>query len=1094
MSLSKSYNKFAELMVDDVINKLRGSHDTFSRFESKDKPSRTIVLGTLSEENRDAYTESSGSQKSKSSVKNNSLSIKFLIKEENATLTVKPSLSVFYRVYPNFEEQVKYIDKKIGEITTETVDIAFIWKRKDLNFDEIVFNDYKNSEDELDFQEHINSIINDPEIYNGGTEVIYDSLNDETSYYAEIKNNQKGLIPNFNWKCQVEFSIEKFVQDNQELNLIEIKLVNMTKEDKKYENFLFNCKLQVDLGDAQLIPFKYDYVYEDHRRKYESFLRCLNSHADYNGNIINTEHFAEFKQKRKTPKIDIDGMKLKFEDLSKEKAVDILEELYYKMDNHFEQYKTSLNDSNPHYEDYLNNLTNFEVIKKRYHEGIETLKNNENALIAFKLMNETFLKNAKKFKNWRIFQVVFIVSIIPDIVDGTDERDICEVLHVMTGGGKSESYFGLVIFSAFWDRLSGKRFGVTAITKFPLRMLSIQQLQRIANLFIWAEKIRLDNKIDGMPFSVAYFVGNQTEDFPRHTSDVIPKIKEALENGEELPGKIIDKCPICDGKIRLNFEEEQEYIIHECTGEDCNRKFTLYYTDEEVYRYIPTFIVATNDKFAGIARNRRFKNLFGGKLDICPKHGFVARNDRCDLDKSICEEIHEKVDINFHTGPTLIIQDEMHLIKEGFGTIDSHFESLMEALQNKFGGNKFKNIAMTATITGAKEQIENLYQKRIRIFPGKLSDNLEDDFFFEYEKDQNGDISFQRKLIGLKPNLRDNQYASLLTLKYISEFMKLAEMNISDFSSKHNFEESELIKIIENYKNILTYHNKKNDVRTMNYYVEAVVNSQLDNYKIIPKILTGDNTLDYIKEIINSVNTYFDDPENDKDTLPAVFATSVVSHGVDIDKWNIMLFQGMPRSTAEYIQALSRVGRNYFGIVLLWFYPNRVRDLSFYQNFKEYHDIIDYKVETVPLARWAKLGFQQTITSIFNASILNYFSNLVEKPIYKVSDVNEYFSICENYMDNRKILMEFIEKAYISNPDITGVDYVKNNIKGEIEKRLNDLSTYDGTIGLNFFPNALENNKNKYYKTQLGMRGIQDEIVLRNSGSDINFLRKIMRQ
>ena len=43
----------------------------------------------------------------------------------------------------------------------------------------------------------------------------------------------------------------------------------------------------------------------------------------------------------------------------------------------------------------------------------------------------------------------------------------------MTSGGKSEAYFGIVIFTAFWDRLNGKEFGVSALTKFPLRMLSI---------------------------------------------------------------------------------------------------------------------------------------------------------------------------------------------------------------------------------------------------------------------------------------------------------------------------------------------------------------------------------------------------------------------------------------------------------------------------------------------------------------------------------------------------------------------------------------------------------------------------------------------
>ena len=128
--------------------------------------------------------------------------------------------------------------------------------------------------------------------------------------------------------------------------------------------------------------------------------------------------------------------------------------------------------------DHLINLQN------RYVEGLEALETNENAWKAFSLLNRTFDK-ASDYPGWRAFQIFFVVCLIPDVVDKTKRRDICEVLHVDTGGGKSEAYFGCVLFSAFWDRITGKEFGTTAITKFPLRMLSIQQLERIANIFIW---------------------------------------------------------------------------------------------------------------------------------------------------------------------------------------------------------------------------------------------------------------------------------------------------------------------------------------------------------------------------------------------------------------------------------------------------------------------------------------------------------------------------------------------------------------------------------------------------------------------------------
>jgi len=65
---------------------------------------------------------------------------------------------------------------------------------------------------------------------------------------------------------------------------------------------------------------------------------------------------------------------------------------------------------------------------------------------------------------------------------------------------------------------------------------------------------------------------------------------------------------------------------------------------------------------------------------------------------------------------------------------------------------------------------------------------------------------FNEYLLVLKPNLRDNQFASLITLKYVSEFIKKVESDIEGFSYKYNFQLDKLNSILENYKIILTYH------------------------------------------------------------------------------------------------------------------------------------------------------------------------------------------------------------------------------------------------------------------------------------------------
>jgi len=119
-------------------------------------------------------------------------------------------------------------------------------------------------------------------------------------------------------------------------------------------------------------------------------------------------------------------------------------------------------------------------------------------------VKESFLKTNEAFENyystkgvsnggWRIFQLVFLISSLESVVKET-ELDVVDVLHVDTGGGKSEAYFALVVFTAFFERTQGKTEGVTAIVKFPLRMLSIQQLERLSSILIHADQVRKKNK------------------------------------------------------------------------------------------------------------------------------------------------------------------------------------------------------------------------------------------------------------------------------------------------------------------------------------------------------------------------------------------------------------------------------------------------------------------------------------------------------------------------------------------------------------------------------------------------------------------------
>ena len=172
---------------------------------------------------------------------------------------------------------------------------------------------------------------------------------------------------------------------------------------------------------------------------------------------------------------------------------------------------------------FLESEAEFEKEIARFDQGISLLSSDGKFFQAFKLMNRSFSLNpGSNVQSWRIFQLVFIVSCLPAISERAkggawEPRPI--VLWYPTGGGKTEAYLGVAITCAFWDRLRGKRFGITAWTKFPLRLLSMQQLGRIQAAMAFADLVRIEaveipSGLKGDSFSVGLYAGegNSTND------------------------------------------------------------------------------------------------------------------------------------------------------------------------------------------------------------------------------------------------------------------------------------------------------------------------------------------------------------------------------------------------------------------------------------------------------------------------------------------------------------------------------------------------------------------------------------------------------
>lgn len=792
--------------------------------------------------------------------------------------------------------------------------------------------------------------------------------------------------------------------DDPELLEMRFEFTNatpMSEHSKSVEPFLFDpsAVFRIKTGSL-LVPYHLDQIprgFQYDRTLWGRGFNCATVRGtDATGDYIQTNNTPIFKQPRYNTRTEPD---CSFTLLASD-PFPVLDEVLREMKAYVGEWETYRSEYSGHILDWDDqNAAVFDADMQRYEDeitrfakGLALLRKDTDALLAFQLTNEVFRRGPNE--GWRVFQLVFLLTQLQGILalnhpttDGLRERERVDIVYFPTGGGKTEAYLAVTVFHCFYDRLRGKSAGVGVWARFPLRLLTVQQMQRFADVVGTAELVRLEQsepRLNGPAvegFSVGYFVGqggtpNELKE-PRPGDPPNADWSTAEDPAARQRWKTIMHCPACrTPSVSVDFDNIRVRLIHRCTNSTCrfpDGAIPVVVVDNEIYRYLPSVVVGTIDKLAALGNQRKFSLILGEIDGMCREHGYFK--GRC------CQtNCRDRTLLQFTrppgaSGPTLFVQDELHLLREGLGTFDSHYETFTQHILREFGQNlPLKMIASSATIEEFERQIEHLYGKersQSLVFPAP-GPAVGKSFYAE-------NLDFpQRLYIGVIPHNKTIFNAILELLAYyqqaIQDLQGLPPSASNPYGGSLTPGTSAWKELLDLYATSVTYFRAGRDLNSIRTDLDAAVNSDLqrDGYRAAEVFeLTGSTSTDEVTRILERLET----PIASADQSDVVLATSMISHGVDVDRLNAMVFYGMPQQNAEYIQASSRVGRSHPGIVFTCLHPARERDQSHYSYFMKFHEYLGQLVEPVAINRWSKFSVQRTLPGLFMAVLLQLVAN-----------------------------------------------------------------------------------------------------------------------
>lgn len=703
----------------------------------------------------------------------------------------------------------------------------------------------------------------------------------------------------------------------------------------------------------------------------------------------------------------------------------------------------------------------------RIEDGITTL-NDPKCLEAFRIANRAMARSARQrfgqqpglspdtveAPKWRAFQLAFILMNLRGLDDPAHaDRRVVDLLFFPTGGGKTEAYLGLAAFTLVLRRLQNPGIssaGVSIIMRYTLRLLTLDQLGRAAGLMCALELERKGNpELGTWPFEIGLWVGSAAapnrmgkanDDGPGKEDTAYAKLQRYKNKPGRHPSPIpIEECPWCGTPLQPDSfqldppgSREPKDLRVACDHMDCafssarGETLPILGVDEPIYRRLPCFLIATVDKFAALPWTGRVGALFGN-VDRHDAEGFYGP---CDTLKG------SALPGGSLLPPDLIIQDELHLISGPLGTVAGIYETAIETLcRRDLPGGKVrlpKIIASTATVRRADRQIRALFgRERTAIFPPPGPDR--NDSFFARTIPSSPENP-GRLYLGVAAQGRSMKVVLLRTsLALLAGAKQLYEEAGS--TSEHN--------PCDPYMTLLGYFNSLRELGGSRRIVEDEVYVQAQSRWKRRRIDPVDDLFRsrYIRrdpvELTSRVGT--NEVSRAKQRLAASFAaddrvdvalaTNMISVGLDIVRLGLMVVLGQPKTSSEYIQATSRVGRdkNRPGLVVTLLNVHKPRDRSHYERFGVYHRTFYRSVEATSVTPFSPRALDRALAGALVGLCRHGLPDM--EAAIKAGAINNHLP------ELQQLVQVFSERARIHD-----VDKAMTQEGAELSAHVNDLA------------------------------------------------------